>query len=99
MKGKFLIAALLLAGASFSSFAQGYKDGIEFYKIDDLDNAKDLLMRNLNDGQTDKAKAYYYLGQIALHQGDASGAASYFDKGVAADANNPFEFRNAAVSS
>ena len=33
MKIKFLIASLVL-GASISSYAQGYKDGIEYYKID-----------------------------------------------------------------
>ena len=90
MKARFFIAALLVAGATFGSLAQGYKDGIEFYKIDDLDNAKELLMRNLNDAQTDKAEAYYYLGQIALHQNNVSEAASYFDKGLAANPNNPY---------
>ena len=90
MKARFFIAALLLAGASLSSFAQGYKDGIEFYKIDDMDNAKVLLMRNLDDAQTDKAEAYYYLGQIALRQNNVSEAASYFDKGLAANPNNPY---------
>ena len=70
MKGKFFIAALLLAGASLSSFAQGYKDGIEYYKVDQLDNAKELLERNLNAASTDKSEAYYYLGMIALRQGN-----------------------------
>ena len=54
MKIKFLIASLVL-GASISSYAQGYKDGIEYYKIDQLDNAKELLNRNLNDASTNKA--------------------------------------------
>lgn len=90
MKGKFFIAALLLAGASFSSFAQGYKDGIEYYKVDQLDNAKELLVRNLNAASTDKSDAYYYLGMIALKQGDKSEAKSYFEKGLAANAANPY---------
>lgn len=90
MKGKFFIAALLLAGASFSSFAQGYKDGIEYYKVDQLDNAKELLERNLNSASTNKSEAYYYLGMIALQKGNKSEAKSYFDKGIAADASNPY---------
>lgn len=90
MKRKFFIAALLLAGVSMSVFAQGYKDGIEYYKIDQLDNAKELLERNLNAASTDKSEAYYYLGMIALKQGNKSEAKSFFDKGVAANASNPY---------
>lgn len=92
MKAKFLFAALLMAAVSFSSWAQGYKDGIEFYKIGDLANAKDLLLRNINDASTDKAAAYYYLGQIALRYGEMNEAKSYFDKGVGANANNPYNY-------
>ncbi|MBQ4368098.1 MAG: hypothetical protein II786_08445, partial [Muribaculaceae bacterium] len=88
MKTKFLFASLLIAGTAIASLAQGqgYKDGIEYYKVDQLDNAKELLERNLNSPSTDKAEAFYYLGQIALHQGDVATAQSYFDKGVAANA-------------
>ncbi|MBQ0114963.1 MAG: tetratricopeptide repeat protein [Bacteroidales bacterium] len=91
MKLKIFAASLLIAGASISSFAQGYKDGIEYYKVDQLDNAKELLERNLSSA-SNKAEAFYYLGQIALHQGDAATAQSYFDKGVAADANFPLNY-------
>lgn len=89
MKIKFLVAALLL-GTSISGFAQGYKDGIEYYKIEQYDNAKELLERNLNDASTNKAEAYYYLGKIAMHKGDVATAKSFFDKGLQADANNPY---------
>ena len=41
MKAKFFIAGLLLAGAVISVSAQSYKDGIEYYKVDQLDNAKE----------------------------------------------------------
>ena len=64
MKAKFFIAGLLLAGAVISSSAQSYKDGIEYYKVDQLDNAKELLERNLNAPSTNKSEAFYYLGQI-----------------------------------
>lgn len=73
-----------------SSFAQGYRDGIEYYKIDQLDNAKELLERNLDAASTNKSEAYYYLGMIALKQGNKSEAKSFFEKGVAANANNPY---------
>lgn len=90
MKAKFFIAGLLLAGAVISGSAQSYKDGIEYYKVDQLDNAKELLERNLNAPSTNKSEAFYYLGQIALKQGNLNEAKSYFDRGLSADANNPY---------
>ncbi len=92
MKRKFFIASLMLMGASLVTNAQGYKDGIEYYKVDKLDNAKELLERNLNAASTDKAEAYYYLGQIALHQGKVADAAANFEKGIAANAMNPYNY-------
>ena len=82
----------MLMGASLVTNAQGYKDGIEYYKVDKLDNAKELLVRNLNAASTDKAEAYYYLGQIALHQGNVAEAAANFEKGIAANAMNPYNY-------
>lgn len=92
MKRKFFIASLMLMGASLVTTAQGYKDGIEYYKVDKLDNAKELLERNLNAASTDKAEAFYYLGQIALHQGNVAEAAANFEKGIAANAANPYNY-------
>jgi len=92
MKIKIFAASLLIAGASLSSMAQGYKDGIEYYKVGQLDNAKELLERNLNAASTDKAEAYYYLGQIALKNGNLAEAKANFDKGVAANANFPYNY-------
>ncbi len=92
MKRKFFIASLMLMGASLVTNAQGYKDGIEYYKVDKLDNAKELLERNLNSPSTDKAEAFYYLGQIALHQGKIAEAAANFEKGISANAANPYNY-------
>ena len=86
MKTKFFFAAMLLACASFVINAQGYKDGIDFYKIGKLDDAKELLEKNLNKPGTNMSEAYYYLGEIAYHKGDLALAKSYYDKGIAADA-------------
>ena len=92
MKRKFFFASLMLMGASLVANAQGYKDGIEYYKVDNLDNAKELLERNLNAPSTDKAEAFYYLGQIALHQGKVAEAAANFEKGISANAMNPYNY-------
>lgn len=91
MKIKFFAAAMLIS-VSLSSMAQGYKDGIEYYKVDQLDNAKELLERNLSAASTNKAEAYYYLGQIALQQKNTAEAKANFDKGVAADASFPYNY-------
>ncbi len=90
MKIKIFAASLLVLGASLSTMAQGYKDGIEYYKIGQLDNAKELLERNLDNASTDKSEAFYYLGQIALHNGNTAQAQGFFDKGFAANAQNPY---------
>ena len=65
MKFKVLVSLMLLGG-SLSALAQGYKDGIEYYKVGQYDNAKELLMRNLNDASTKKGEAYYYLGCLDM---------------------------------
>ena len=89
MKFKFLVSLMLLGG-SLSALAQGYKDGIEYYKVGQYDNAKELLMRNLNDASTDKSEAYYYLGCLDMKAGNVAAAKANFDKGLAANANNPY---------
>jgi len=104
MKFKCLLT-LTLAAASMSMMAQGYKDGVEYYKADRLTDAEELLTRNLNNADTDKATVYYYLGQIQLARyysvkrangADASKymneASDYFQKGIQANAENPFNY-------
>ena len=89
MKFKFLVSLMLLGG-SLSAFAQGYKDGIEYYKVGQYDNAKELLMRNLNDAATNKSEAYYYLGCLDMKENKVAAAKANFEKGQAADATNPY---------
>lgn len=104
MKFKFILS-LCLAGAAMSAFAQGYKDGVEYYKADRLTNAEELLNRNLNNADTDKATAYYYLGQIQLARyysaknNNVGNPATYrqeakklFEQGMAANPDNPFNY-------
>ncbi len=90
MKMKFLLASLLM-GASVSVFAQGFKDGIDFYSIGDYENAKTILNRNINSA-ANKSEAYYYYGMIDFKEGNLDSAKANFDKGVAADANNPYNY-------
>lgn len=80
---KFILAAF--AGLALTAGAQTHKEGMEYYKADQLGNAKELLNRNLNNAGTDKAIANYYLGLIAFDEGDMAAAAKYFDAGLAAN--------------
>lgn len=88
----FLMVALCSAALSASAQSQGYLDGIEYYKADQFDNAREILERTLNEAETDQAAACYYLGSIALRNGDVATAKSYFDKGIAANPKNGLNF-------
>ena len=91
MKSK-LVYTLLLAGA-LSASAQGFKDGVEYYRADQPEEAKIILTNNLGaTSGTDLATDYYYLGQIALQSGDKAGAKANFDKGIATDAQNGYNY-------
>lgn len=90
MKLRTLFAATLAAMAVGAS-AQTHLEGAEYYKADQLDNAKELLLRNMNNSGTDKAIANYYLGLIAMDENNLAEAKKYFEAGVQANpdyANN-----------
>ena len=91
MKFKSLLT-LCLAGASITAVAQGYKDGIEYYKADQFKNAKELLIRNINNADTDKAASYYYLGCIAMKEGNNAEALEFFNKGIESNANYAYNY-------
>ncbi|MDE6023629.1 MAG: tetratricopeptide repeat protein, partial [Muribaculaceae bacterium] len=65
--------------------AQTHQEGAEYYKADQLENAKELLNRNFNNAGTDKAIANYYLGLIAIDENNLNEAQKYFNAGVAAN--------------
>ena len=91
MKSKLLISLFL--GSALGLSAQGFKDGVEYYRADQPEEAAIILNNTLNQTSgTDKATAYYYLGQIALHKGDKATAKADFDKGIAADADNGYNY-------
>lgn len=92
MKLKLILSMLVAGTIAAGAQSQGYKDGIEYYKAGQYDNAKTILERTLNDGATDKGMALYYLGQTELAKGDKAAAKKYFDQGVAANAENPYNY-------
>lgn len=91
MKFKPLFSFFLLGSALVAS-AQSHIEGMEYYKADQPENAKELLERNYNNAQTDKALANFYLGMIAFDNGDNNKASEYFQKGIEANAENPYNY-------
>lgn len=92
MKIRFLLTLLAGAVLTVSAQTQGYKDGIEYYKAGQYENARTILNRTINESGTDKALASYYLGQVALAQNDKAAAQRYFDAGLAEDPENPYNY-------
>lgn len=92
MRIKLFLSLLVAGSIAASAQYQGYKDGIEYFKAGQYDNAKTILEKTLSDSQTDKSLANHYLGQVALIKGDKATAKEYFEKGKAADANNPYNY-------
>ena len=92
MKLKTLFATLLVAASATTAFGQTHKEGEEYYKADQLNNAKELLQRNMNNAGTDKAISNYYLGLIALREGNKSEAEKYFNAGTEANPDYAFNY-------
>lgn len=86
-----LLSALFLAGAAAMS-AQGYQDGVDYYNANYPEEAQIILDRTFNDASTDKAVANYYLGQLAFDKGDMAKAAKYYQDGIAANADCPYNY-------
>lgn len=91
MKLRTLFAATLAAMAVGAS-AQTHLEGAEYYRADQLDNAKELLLRNLNNAGTDKAIANYYLGLIAIDENNLDDAQKYFEAGVQANPDYAYNY-------
>lgn len=89
---KFQLVCSLILGSALGLSAQGFKDGVEYYRADQPEEAAIIINNNLNSPDTDQSSAFYYLGQIALKSGDKTAAKNYFDKGVAANAENGYNY-------
>lgn len=91
MKLKSLFLSCLVA-ASLPALAQTHAEGVEYYEADQLQNAKELLQRNLNNPGTDKSIDYFYQGMIALREKNPSEAAEFFNKGAMANPDYPYNY-------
>lgn len=89
---KFKLLCSLLLGGAMSMSAEGYMDGVEYFRADQPEEAAIILNNTIAQPGTDQATAYYYLGQIALKQGDKAQAKAMFDKGLAANPDNGYNY-------
>ena len=92
MKLKLVLTLLAAGSITAAAQSQGYQDGIEYFKAGQVDNAKTILDRTLNDNGTDKSLAYYYLGQVELAKGNKAQAKTFFDKGIEANPANAYNY-------
>lgn len=90
MKFKFLLS-FLVGGAMLAS-AQGFKDGINYYRADMPEEASIILNKTYNQATTDQSLSDYYLGQISLEEGKSGEAEALFNRGIALNPKNGFNY-------
>lgn len=77
---RYLLGSLLSFMISFPVFAQN--PGADYLSLGELKLAKEYFTQNL--GQS-PAESHYYLGEIAMAEGNTNEAKTQYDKGLAAD--------------
>jgi hypothetical protein len=92
MELKFVLALALFGSSVFASYADGYKDGVEYFQAGQEENAEIVLLQTLDEAATDKAEAYYYLGWIELNKGNLDKASEYFELGVKANPEYAYNY-------
>lgn len=91
MKLKTLLA-FMLGAVAITGSAQGFKDAVEYYRADQPDEAEIIINRTINEAGTDKSMANFYLGQIAFHRENYANAKNFFEKGIALNADNGYNY-------
>lgn len=86
------LSAGLLAVAISAAAQQGFRDGVEYYRAGQPEEALLILERTIDEPTTDKALASYYMGLISLDAGELTAAKAAFDFGVGSDATNPYNY-------
>lgn len=91
MKLKLFIS-LLVAGTAATVSAQGFQDGVQYFRADQPEDALEIINRTINLQSTDRSMANYYLGQIAVQQNDFAKAQSLFNEGISANPSNGYNY-------
>lgn len=91
MKFKSLLA-FMLGAVAVSASAQGFKDAVEYYRADQPDEAEIIINRTIDASGTDKSMANFYLGQIAFLRQNYANAKTFYEKGIAINAENGYNY-------
>lgn len=86
------ILTFCLAGVALTATAQTHVEGAEYYNADQFENAKELLLRSLNNPGTDKAVSDYYLGLVSINENNTAQARKYFQDGIAANPEYAYNY-------
>ena len=90
MKVKFGILSLALSVGAVTLFADDNTKGIDFYRAGMLDEAKAVLLANLQNDKVDKAETCYFLGEVYSDLNMKDSAAYYYKEGLVADPDYVF---------
>lgn len=93
MKKKYLLGAFLGLLLSTPIFAQD-NIGVSYFNTGELGLAKQVFENQIT---TNPAQSYYYLGQIALKNGNTDEAKNYFGKGL--QASPDYVYNNIGLAS
>lgn len=86
------ILTFCLAGVALTATAQTHVEGAEYYNADQFENAKELLLRSLNNPGTDKAVSDYYLGLVSIDENNTAQARKYFQDGITANPEYAYNY-------
>lgn len=86
------ILTFCLAGVALTATAQTHVEGAEYYNADQFENAKELLLRSLNNPGTDKAVSDYYLGLVSIDENNTAQARKYFQDGIASNPEYAYNY-------
>lgn len=85
--------AFMLGAVAINASAQGFKDAVEYYRADQPEEAEIIINRTISGlDASEKANANYYLGQIAFQRQNYANAKNFFEKGIAANAENAYNY-------
>lgn len=86
----FTLLVALFVHTSAVSAEEKDSEGVFYYQIGYYEQAHNMLMKDLESGTGDKARIYYYLGNIEFKLGNMDKAAEYYNQGAALDEKDPY---------
>lgn len=86
MKMKYLFSSLLSFLICISAFAQNNR-GVDYFSLGEMKLAKEVFEKSANQTPDE---SYYFLGEIALKEGNTTAARANYEKGVASNPESKY---------